>query len=220
MKKTITIHSRGEAQRLLATGKVKEMRDVNGVRIGFHPDKGTVRLWTGETVAIVAPCTYEIEAPDEAPRWRVWSAKAADFPAYECSAASYYIRRGVKVHQQSLKTDRAYTVEDVMALAQADCDERNAPPKVRRRWGPWEECDQEEADKSGQGKPACLIEHKDGWDVFYVDCPAQIPVRLAETPMRAASDAEIREAWVTHGTVPSSVSKAWSEAVLWREGLK
>lgn len=74
---------------------------------------------------------------NEKPIWRVWSVQAADVPCYEYSAAHYYLRRGPEVVCHVLRTDRAYTVEEVTFIAHADCDERNAPPKPTFR--PWRE---------------------------------------------------------------------------------
>jgi hypothetical protein len=129
MRKIITVHSRGEAQRLLVSGEVKELVDSRGYGRIYDKDFGIISNVNGSACPLEhSPWTYEIEVPNEAPKWRIWSVKAADFPAYEYSAASYCLRRGVEVHQQSLKTDRAYTAEEVINIAQAEADARNALP--------------------------------------------------------------------------------------------
>lgn len=70
MKKVVTITSRGEAQRLLCSGEVREMREddkylrfdaVDGIRWHSGERRGPATIDYG-------PWTYEIEVPDEAPR--------------------------------------------------------------------------------------------------------------------------------------------------------
>ena len=69
MKKTITITSRGEAQRLLVSGEVKELRSYGNAFV-FREEHGIVELEEPPTsvrmtMMLRGPWTYSIEVPDE-----------------------------------------------------------------------------------------------------------------------------------------------------------
>jgi hypothetical protein len=133
---------------------------------------------------------------NEVSKWRIYAAKGGNGEGDYHNSARYEIRRDHCIISESLDVNVEHTFDEVMALAKADCDERNAPPKVRRRYGPWEECEKKDAETNGYGQKAHVTTSGDGsWDVLYVHDHANytIPVRLA-AQSSGIPVAELREA--------------------------
>ena len=119
MKKVVTITSRGEAQRLLCSGEVKELVGGNKVKYAFDPSMGVILADDGGWAAMLdCPWTCEIDVPDEAPQWSVYRA---------CKDGEYSIIAGGCAY---FGTTHRGSVSSVMAAAQLECDKRNAPKRI------------------------------------------------------------------------------------------
>jgi hypothetical protein len=86
-------------------------------------------------------------------KWHIYAARAGNGEGDYHNGARYEIRRDHCIINKQLNVDVSYTFDEVMAIAQADCDKHNAPPKPEPRTflGRWSEVPTfEEAEPAGR----------------------------------------------------------------------